>query len=213
MNKPKASLYFTQNDKNSIEHFSKGVLQKDPNHNHSLTDRFSHQWELAMPPLDWCEPANCSPRNRWHKICWDGPPSPQDFWHADPPPLLLPNYQIVIEASCLHTVTEFSAAQRSMWLWDKLGWGEFHAVDRTHVNILLLLLLVAVKSKLCLWCEASACGCEGLRPTLCGPHCVVSQATRQNLSPEVIACSSGAVCRPLPHFTISTSRKRETSYS
>ncbi len=82
-------------------------------------------------------------------------------------------------------------------------------MDQIQVNIASLLLLVAVKSKPCLWRDKSLCKAFS-------QPCVVSteQAARPlDSSPEVIARSSGAVCRPLPHFAIFASRKRETSYS
>lgn len=69
-------------------------------------------------------------------------------------------------------------------------------MDQIQVNIHLLLLLVAVKSKRSLWREEFVCGCGA-----CSQPCAVS--TGLTAAPEVIACSSGALCRPLPHFTIS----------
>lgn len=56
-----------------------------------------------------------------------------------------------------------------MRFWDKLGWGELYAMDQIQVNIPLLLLLVAVKSKPCLWREEYACGCEA-----CSQPCAVT---------------------------------------
>lgn len=52
----------------------------------------------------------------------------------------------------------FTEASRSMRFWDKLGWIELYAMDQIQVNIPSLLLLVAVKSKPCLWREEFVCG-------------------------------------------------------
>lgn len=68
-----------------------------------------------------------------------------------------------------HGDRDFTEATRSMWSWDKLGGMELYAMDQIQVNILLLLLLVAVKSKPCLWREDSVCGYEA-----CSQPCAVS---------------------------------------
>lgn len=68
-----------------------------------------------------------------------------------------------------HGDGDFTAASRSMRFWGKLGWAELYAVEQIQVNIPSLLLLVAAKSKPCLWRKASACGHEA-----CSQPCAVS---------------------------------------
>lgn len=68
-----------------------------------------------------------------------------------------------------HADRDITEVSRSMRFWDKLGWMELYAMDQSQVNIHLLLLLVAVKRKPCLWREEFVCGCKA-----CSQPCAVS---------------------------------------
>lgn len=125
------------------------------------TGESSEQWEVAVLPLYWRMPANCPPFCRWplsvapNLSGWTLPPST----HSKPRPHP-PTDRRVCEASWPHVVTEISQkASRSVRFKDKLGWIDLYAMDQIQVNIPLLLLLVAVKSKPCLWREESVCVC------------------------------------------------------
>lgn len=124
---------------------------------------------MASLPLDCCMPANCPPLCRWPSGMAQNlsgstePPST----HLTPWPT--PTNQSRWSQLAAHGDRDFTAALRSMRFWGKLGWKELYAVDRIQVNIPLLLLLVAVKSKPCLWRKESVCGYEA-----CSQPCAVS---------------------------------------
>lgn len=177
------------------------------------TEQPSNQWEVWRGA---CQPTVPPPRS-----ADDPPPRPPGSVRLDPasfststtsPFNLSSASRSVCQASWLHVLKEVSTgAWRSMRFWDKLGRMELCAMDQIQVNIPLLLLLVAVKSKPWLW-GVCVCMCVNMRlmaNSVRSARC--RQPGRSTAGPEVIACWSGAVCRPLPHFTICASRGRDTA--
>lgn len=81
---------------------------------------------------------------------------PASFNTSDTPTFPLTN-QSQRGQLAAHADRDFTEASRSMRIWDKLGRKDKNTMDRIQVNILLLLLLVAVKSKPSLWREESGC--------------------------------------------------------